>query len=131
MSDKALRIIKDPPSSQQLWESRGGAGQPDHSTGSSARPSTISQMEQSVFGVPRWYSTLNFVFGESGPTEEVGGPGGMPSLWVDNLSSDEQEQLLIQELLYVLCGSEGTLITIHPAPPRGINFLVNVFTLLK
>ncbi len=104
----------------------------DHSVVASAKPSSLAHAGHSVFGLPRWYSTLNFVFSENTFPGDApgavaaagGGVGAVPTLWVDNLPSEEQEQLLLQELLYVLCGGEGSLITIQPVEPRGIVFLV-------
>lgn len=131
MSDTALQVLKDPPASSKQWDIRGDREINDHSVVASAKPSNLPHAEPSVFGLPRWYSTLNFVFSENtfpgdapGAVSAGGGVGAVPSLWVDNLPSEEQEQLLLQELLYVLCGGEGSLITIQPVAPRGIAFLV-------
>lgn len=129
MSDTALQVLKDPPASSKQWEVRGDRETNDHSVAASAKPSSLAHAGPSVFGLPRWYSTLNFVFSENtfpgdAPGAVAAGVGAVPSLWVDNLPSEEQEQLLLQELLYVLCGGEGSLITIQPVEPRGIAFLV-------
>ncbi|CAL8090112.1 unnamed protein product [Orchesella dallaii] len=122
MSEESLRVLKDAPASSKQWDRHR-----DITEQSSARTSCTA----SVFGLPRWYSTMNFVFsdntipgiGAAGPADGAGGIG--PSIWVDNLSSEDQEQLLLQEVLYVLCGAEGSLITVQPVSPRGITFSID------
>lgn len=135
-SDAPLTILKDPPS-PKYWSGRAGvvAGTSDTSSASvrsSSLSQRLSQQRSQAFGNPRWYSTLNFVFsstnssGDGYTSGESGSGGVVPSVWVDNLSPEEQEQMLLQELLYILCGSEGSLITIQPVSPHGIRFIVRL-----
>jgi len=60
------------------------------------------------------------------PGAEGGGDAGAidPSLWLADLSPEKQEQFLLQDVLCILMGGPGLLITEQLATPFGITFSV-------
>jgi len=112
----SVQMIKIPPP-QVLWDdgmsskvSLGPNQAHRHGGGAVNKPSPLRANG-------RVYNTLNFI------TNEGQWPV-TPMSMVESMSSEEQELLLTQELLYVLSGTESCLITVHNISSNRIGFVV-------